>query len=1137
MSTQQPAAPDERAAPAGHKPATMAPASQEQRRLLLLEQLAEDTALYNVHFAFRWHGAVSADALGGALTAVAARHEVLRTTFRPVDGVPHQIIAAQPAVVLDRGDRGEVAEPERAREALRLGAEHARAPFDPARGPLLRAALVSFSATDHVFLLTLHHTVFDGWSAGVLFDELTEAYAAEAEGRAPRLEPLPLQYADFGAWQDELRGSPAWEEHAAHWAHRLDGAPAMLDVPADRPRPAARTFRGELTELALPAAREEAVDALCRSLRHTRFSVLLATFAVLLHRLTGTGDLVIGTVDAGRGRPELERLIGLFTNTLALRVPVRGTETFQELLGTVQDRVAEAQSHAELPFADVVRRVGPDRAHSHNPLFQVMFDVQPGGADRLALPGVRSEPLRVRDRRVSLFDLSVSFESGPKGARLVAEYACDLFDRATVNDFLQSYETLLGALVDAPHLPVGDAPVATGARRAALLARHDRTGTAPRAPSVTSLIADRLREGGEAPALIAEDGTVLTCRRLDAWTAAVAAALTAAGVRPGDSVALPVPRSPEAVAGLLGVLRAGASYLPLDPRQPLARTETILTRARPAALLAGGATLSSLAQARTGGAVPVLLPPLPGTADEGELPAWHACDPGDLAYTLFTSGSTGVPKGVMVTRGGLGNYVAADLAAYRLTRDDRVLLFTDLTFDVSAEELFPALAAGAALVLRTARMLETPADFFAECARLGVTVTHLPTAWFHQLAGEVAGGARPPAALRAMAIGGEAPGLAQVAAWCAAVPDMLLTNVYGPTEATIVTTIATLAGGPDAVPAASRMPLGEAVAGTSCLVLDGRLEPVVPGGVGELYIAGAGLARGYLGDPARTALSFVPHPFAAGQRLYRTGDLVRWGPGGELEFRGRTDQQVKIRGYRVEPGEVAAVLLGFPEVADAVVVAHPDRASLVAYLVAAPGHELPAAQRLVARLRESVAPYLVPSAFVPLPHLPLYAHHKIDTSALPPPPPRPAVPASAVPVGATERAVAAVWQEVLEVPQVGRGDDFFGLGGHSLLATRVITRLRREFGASVRLPLLFARPVLSEFAAALDDAGAGKPAGPALVPAPRTAPEALAGLAPGLTPAELTALLGAVEGTATVSAAGLRPPAEEPPARAQGGQG
>ncbi|MER7344919.1 amino acid adenylation domain-containing protein [Streptomyces aurantiacus] len=1090
------------------EPVMAVTASYEQQRLLLLEQLADDTALYNVHFAFRWYGEVAVDVLRSALDTLVARHEVLRTTFRPVAGVPQQIIAERLAVPLRHTRRTDVAPAAREDEALRLAAAHARAPFDLATGPLLRADLVSFSATEHAFLLTLHHTVFDGWSAGVLFDELTEAYAAEADGTAPRLDELPLQYADFGEWQQEMLERGAWEGQFAHWAERLGDAPAVLELPTDRPRPAVQTFRGELVELALPPSVEDAMAAACRRYRCTRFGTLLAAFAVLLHRLTGSDDLVIGTVDAGRNRVELERLIGLFTSTLALRVPVRGTEPFSELLGTVRSLVAEAQSNADVPFARLVERLRPARAHSHNPLFQVMFDVQPGGAHRLRLPGVRSEPLRVRDRGISLFDLSLSVETDESGSRLVAEFATDLFDRATVTGLLESYRTLLTGLLAEPDRPVDEAPLLTEESRAALLDRYDRTSETAPAPSVTELIARRLRESGAAPAIVHPDGSALTYRQLDLWSGDIASVLAKEGVRPGASVALLLPRSAEGIAAILGVLRAGASYLPLDPDQPRARNEAILDAARPAAVLAADGALAGLA---TGAAAAVTLPP-PPRAPRGEPPAWYPARREDLAYTLFTSGSTGAPKGVMVTRGGLDTYVAADLDTYRLTDDDRVLMFTALTFDVSAEELFPALAAGAALVLRTERMLETPADFFTECERLGVTVTHLPTAWFHQLAAEVTTGTGPPDGLRAMAIGGEAPGPAQVAQWRAAVPRMLLTNVYGPTETTIVATIATLAGGQSPPPADGRMPLGEPIPGTSCYVLDHRMEPVAPGAIGELHLGGAGLARGYLADPARTADAFVPHPFVPGQRLYRTGDLARLTPDGELEFRGRTDQQLKIRGYRVEPGEVEAALLRFPEVSAAVVVPHRDRASLVAYLVAARGARLPDEPALLAGLAEVLPAYLMPSAFVPLPELPLSTHHKIDRAALPEPPAATAVPPGAAPVGRTEQTVARVWQEVLGVPEVGRYDNFFALGGHSLLATQVISRLRRDYGGRVRLAPLFQRPVLSEFAATLDrDLAAAAPARPALVPRAGRDADSISRLTAGMSEAGVAALLGAAD--------------------------
>lgn len=1127
-------------------------AAAEQHRLLLLEHLGQQgqdgdrTALYNVHFGFRWYGEVAVEALHEALASLVERHEILRTSLRMVDGEPYQVIEETSSSPLRYREHPVNLPDERGTEALRLAAEHAREPFDLGRGPLLRADLVTFAPGDHAFLLTFHHTVFDGWSAGVFFEELTEGYTAALRGRPLVREPLPLQYADFAEWQRDLAGSGEWERQATYWTQTLRGAPAVLELPADRPRPAGRTFRGDLAERTLPDGLDARLDAVCRAHRCTRFGVLLAAFGVLLRRLSGAEDLVVGTVDAGRGRPELERLIGLFTNTLALRLRVRGDRPFTELLAHTRDTVADAQSHAQLPFAEVVRRLRPERAHSHNPLFQVMFDVQPGGAGRLRLPGVRSEPLRVRDRRVSLFDLSLSVESAeprsvqagrPRGRegdaqgagpRLVAEYATDLFERDTVLALLEAYQTLLGGLLAEPERAVDEVPALDDDARAGLLARQLAGERAAPAPSVTKQIAARLGSdtSGEtagtgagaraatAPALVAEDAGLTTYAELDAWSAAVAADLVEAGVRPGDVVGLPQPRSIEAVAALLGVLRAGASYLPIDPEQPRSRTSALLAQARPAALLAAPAHLAGW---EDGDLRTVPLRSVPRGGSFGPSAPWHPAGPAELAYILYTSGSTGAPKGVMVTHGGLATYVAADLATYQLSPADRVLMFTDMVFDVSAEEIFPALAAGAALVPRTARMMETPADFFAECERLGVTVAHLPTAWFHQLAADLPAGVRPPARLRAMAIGGEAPSPELVERWRAAVPDMLLTNVYGPTETTIVATLATLAGGTQPPPPTGRMPLGEPIPGTSCYLLDHQMEPVPPGTVGEIHLGGGGLARGYLGDPARTAAAFVPHPFAAGQRLYRTGDLARLGPDGELEYRGRTDNQAKIRGYRVEPGEVETALLRVPEVASCVVVPHPDRTSLVAYVVPAEGARLPDQATLLAGLAERVPAYLVPSAVIALETIPLRGNHKVDTDALPPPPTADAPATGAAPRGAVEESVAAVWREVLGVSRVGRQDDFFARGGHSLLATGVISRLRREFGDAVRLTQLFERPRLSDFAAAIERAtsttGAesgpnrSRPARPTLRPRPPQDDGATV-LAQGVTEAEAAALLG-----------------------------
>ncbi|WP_409462539.1 non-ribosomal peptide synthetase [Amycolatopsis sp. GA6-003] len=1044
----------------GDRPVFVAAASFEQERLWLLEQLAPGTPLYNVHFGLMLSGEVDPGALQAALTTVVSRHEVLRTAFQSVGGQLRQVIYAEPAVSL-RVVRHAVAASRITQEATRLAGEHARGEFDLTAAPLLHADLVSFSDRQHAFLLTLHHTVFDGWSAEVLFEELSESYLAALEARSPELPPLPLQYADFAEWQRDAAGSQVWSEQLSGWSDRLVGAPEVLNLPADRPRPAGQGFCGELAELAMPAELEELLVEVCRRNRATRFAVLFAAFAVAMGKYSGESDLVLGTVVSGRTRVELERLIGLFTNTVALRIPVCPDESFTALLATVRSVVAEAQSFADVPFARVVQELRPTRARSHNPLFQVMFDVQPGGGARLRLPGIDVEPLRVRDRRISLFDLSVSVETESGRTRFVAEYSTELFDRATGMAFLRGYRNLLACLLRAPESPVRDADPLDPAGRQTLLVRWGAAGNHRRAELI-SRIRDHVSTGGTAPAIVSGTGPAVTYGDLDRWSSAVTAALRAAGVGRGDVVALRLGRSAAAVAAILGVHRLGAAYLPVDPGWPSARISELLHVARPAAVL--------VADGASGPAV-VPMPPMPGRT-ESALEPWHSPDPDELAYVLFTSGSSGKPKGVLVRHGGLANYVRADHAAYGLVRQDRILMFAALTFDVSAEEIFPALAAGAALVPRTEEMLESAAEFFAGCARFGVTVTHLPTAFFHHLVAGLVDAPAPPECLRVMAIGGETPDADRVGRWLAAVPGVLLSNVYGPTETTIAATIAKLDGG-------ERVTLGEPIAGTSLYLLDDSMRPVPDGAVGQLYLGGAGLARGYLDAPARTAETFVPHPFARGERLYRTGDLARCRPNGGLEFRGRTDLQVKIRGFRIEPAEVEAALTMLPEVADAAVAARPGPRGdneLVGYVVPAAGARIDET-KLRRDLAALVPRYLVPALLVTMEELPLTAHDKVDRAVLPElarPTPRIA---AEPPAGEYETAVAEVWRVLLDVSEISRHDDFFALGGHSLLAAQVVSSLRARFGTRIRLTALFEHPVLSEFAAALERAAtmAGPP--------------------------------------------------------------
>ncbi|MEV0728031.1 amino acid adenylation domain-containing protein [Polymorphospora sp. NPDC050346] len=1065
-------------------PVEALPASSGQERLWFFDQLEPGNPLYNVHFAVRLRGPLRPDALAAAVQTVVDRHEALRTTLRAVDGQPRQVITASVEVPTRVTDLTSVPATDRAGTASGRAAEHARTAFDLATGPLLRSDLLRFADDDHAWLLTLHHAVCDGWSAEVLFGEVSEAYLAAVQHRPADLPDLPLQYADFALWQRDVLADGGLADQLDHWRQRLDGAAPLLDLPTDHPRPATQSYAGALLEAVVPDDLAGAVRDLARRERATPFMTLLAAFAVVLHRHTGVDDLVVGTAVGGRGRVELERLVGFFTNTVALRVDLRGEPTFRDLLARTRTVVADAQSHADLPFEQVVQALRPDREPSYHPVFQVMFDVQPGGLGALRLPGVRATDVPVLDRRISLFDFSVSVVDGDE-LRLVAEYATDLFTADTVGRLLAAYQAVLAGVVADPDRPVGALPLMTAAERDRILAAADRREQAAPPATLTDVFAATAERSPDAPALLdAATGVGYDYRELRAWSGDVAARLHAAGVRRGDLVALLCRRSPAAVAGLLGVLRTGAAYLPLDPDSPPGRIAALLADAAPAAVLVE----PELRAVLPAGGPPVLAvepvpPSIAAAAPDVQV------EPDDLAYVMYTSGSTGRPKGVLVPHRGVANYAAADRAEYGLTAADRVLQFTALMFDVSAEEIWPCLATGGCLVLRADDMIDTAREFFAACERLGVTVVHLPTAYFHELVAECErDGLRPPAGLRVVAIGGEATTPARIAAWRRLAPHARLSNAYGPTETSIATTLAALSG-PDVPQVTTRVPIGPPVAGSAVHVLDAELAPVPAGVVGAVYVGGAGLARGYLGRPELTADRFVPSPFGAGERLYRTGDLARTLPDGQLEFCGRVDAQVKIRGHRIEPGEVEAALTTLPEVRHAVVVARPTARGdheLFAYVepVSAPAPDLD--RRLRERLGELLPAYLVPTGWLVVAALPRTGTDKIDRTALPEPPPPPAAPVGPAPRTAAERLVARVWCEVLGVERVGPDDDFFALGGHSLLATQVVARLRRELGPDVRLRQVFELPRLSAFAAALPQppaAGAADPAATGTAPA------------------------------------------------------
>ncbi|HEU0014949.1 MAG TPA: amino acid adenylation domain-containing protein, partial [Longimicrobium sp.] len=988
--------------------------------------------------------------------------EALRTTFAQVDGAPEQRIAPAEASrfhLVQHDLRGRA---DAEAELGRLMAGEARAPFDLERGPLIRGRLIRLAEADHVLLLTMHHIVSDGWSMGVLTRELGALYGAFRRGEPDPLPGLAVQYADFAAWQRRWVEGDVLREQAEYWTRTLAGAPELLALPTDRPRPAETDHAGAVFRLELDEELTAGLKALSRRHGTTLYMTLLAAWAAVLGRLSGQDDVVIGTPTAGRGRREIEGLIGFFVNTLAVRVDLSGAPTVAELLGRVKERTLGAQHHQDIPFEQVVERVAPARSLSHTPLFQVMFAWQstPTGAGAL-LPGldvggVGAGPTEVRAK----FDLSLTMREADGRIRGGVEYATALFEPETVERYAGYLRAVLGAMAAAEEQRVDGIGLLSRAERRRVLEEWNATGAAyPAGTCVHERFQEQVERAPGATAVVSGEDR-LTYAELNARANRLAHYLRGLGVGPDARVALCAERGPEMVVGLLAILKAGGAYVPLDPGHPQERLEYMLRDSAPLAVL----TQARIRGRVEGAGVPVLC--LDGdagrwAAEADRNPERGELGPEHLAYVIYTSGSTGAPKGVMIEHRHVCHQVSALQDAFGLTERDRNLQFASVTFDASVEEIFGALLTGAALVLRDDGWLAGPGAFWSRCREHGVTVVSLPTRFWQLLVDEPA--ATVPACVRLVVIGGEAVDASSLAAWFRREghrPRLL--NTYGPTETTVNATLREVADDP-----ARWRSIGRPLANTRVYVLDGARGPVPVGVAGELYVGGAGVARGYLDRPELTAERFVEDPFAGepGARMYRTGDLGRWLPDGTVEFLGRNDFQVKIRGFRVELGEIEARLVDHPGVREAVVLARqdaPGEQRLVAYYA---GEQTPDADALRAHLLERLPDYMVPAAYVRLERLPVTPSGKLDRQALP----APADGAYArrgyeAPEGQTEQALAEIWAAVLGVERVGRQDSFFELGGHSLLAVQVISRVRQVLEVEVPLRTVFERPRLSQLA-------------------------------------------------------------------------
>ncbi|MEA2690744.1 MAG: hypothetical protein QOJ16_131, partial [Acidobacteriota bacterium] len=1057
------------------------PLSFAQERVWFLDQLTPGGNLaYNFQVAIRLRGPLDMGVLERTLGEIVRRHEVLRTSFPEVAGRPVQVVHPASPLRLVKIDLSGLPPAARRERSEALIEEQIQTPFDLARGPLIRWLLLREGSLHHTLVQVEHHFVHDGWSLAIFLRELKALYEAFSEGAPSPLPELPVQYADYAVWQREWMAGEAMERLLGYWKEKLAGSPPALEIATDRPRPPQGSFRGDIALLRVEPGLYESLRRFARRQGFTLYMTMLAGFLALLHRYTGEEDVVIGSSNANRRAREIEGMIGMVVNSLVLRADLAGRPSFREHLGRVRELALATSTHQDMPFERLVQELRFERRPGRNPLFQLMFNFHDAPVPDFHFAGLELFP-EVRGNRTAKMDMNVIVvpraeqrvgrgdDAADHGAVLHWEYNTDLFDRATVERMAAHYQILLAGAVADPLLALPELPLLTPAEHAQALAGwNDTKSDYPRDSSIPERFAAWAARTPEATAVVF-DRDSLTYGELEAESNRLAHHLRGRGVRPGDLVALAVERSLALVPAILGILKSGAGYVPLDPAYPAERLSFMLADSGARLLLGQERSLARLPASG--------LPTVSLDRDREEIASASASSPspppgpGDIAYVMYTSGSTGRPKGVAVTHRNVLRLVLGSGFA-RFGPEQVFLQLAPISFDASTLELWGPLLNGGRLAVfpPESPSLETLGEAIA---RHGVTTLWLTAGLFHPMVEGHLTALRP---LTQLLAGGDVLSPAHVRRALAALPGLTLINGYGPTEGTTFTCCHALREPGEPWRMTPTVPIGRPIGNTRVHVLDRELRPLPAGVPGELLLGGDGLALGYLGRPELTAERFVPDPFGPASRLYRTGDRVRWLPGGTLEFLGRLDGQVKIRGFRVEPGEIEAVLTRHPAVREAAVLAQPEPGGterrLVGYVAPREGgSDVDLLADLRRHLAASLPAHMVPAAWVILPSLPLTANGKVDRRALmkiePGQGPAGSSEGFVAPRNAIEETIAAIWREVLGVERVGIGDDFFLLGGHSLSATRVLSRLRRELGVELALADLFEHTTLAGLAAAV----------------------------------------------------------------------